>query len=93
MIVLVNMSSTSYFPSFSAMGSLTQEVLRYVGNIQLTFRTVCVRTRVDAMASYDWMAFILQLLIRAGTANSLNFMVGHFLFTQIIKSQNIEEIM
>lgn len=78
MIVLVNMSFTSYFPSLVQWEVLHGKYWDMLGNIQLTFRrTVYVRTRVDAMASYDWMACILQLLIiRAATANSLNFMVG-----------------
>lgn len=77
MIVLVNISFTSYFPSLVQREVLHRKYWDVFGNNQLTFRTVYIRTRVDAMKSYGCMACILQLLIvRAATANSFNFMVG-----------------
>lgn len=48
MIVLVNMSFTSYFPSSVRHGTSHTGSTEMLGSNQLTFRNECVRARVDA---------------------------------------------
>lgn len=77
MIVQVNTSVTSYFPSLVRCGKSHMGSTEMLGNNQLTFRSACFRTRVDGYEKVRLDGLhSLAINHRADTVNSFNLMLG-----------------